>query len=285
VNNKSLSSAFLTAILIGGLVLASALRFGTVQASTGDSGIPKPSVPEFSLKVVAYPYDVAPTTTIDPYTGKNITTSYGYHEENKSIEVTIKNQPFVSTLDESGNYTSLYYNVQFKGHYGNEWSYAYSYYNASKSDCTVISIGFEHQTISFPVGGEIDFQVRALIGHQDKMKYDTGALLPDYMRYYDVFVGQTGDWSSTQTIKINENTADATPDTWSSPLPSATPQNTADFSAQSNTQNAVVFGLDWGQLVVLIALIITVIVLAIAVAYLYHKSANAKVETAAGASR
>jgi hypothetical protein len=39
VDKKSLLSAFLTAILIGGLVLASAMRFGTVQASTEVIGI------------------------------------------------------------------------------------------------------------------------------------------------------------------------------------------------------------------------------------------------------
>ena len=68
MNKKSLLSAFLTAILIGGLVLASAMRFGTFQASsfTVDS-ISKPSVPEFSVRIVAYPYDVPDktTTTID----------------------------------------------------------------------------------------------------------------------------------------------------------------------------------------------------------------------------
>lgn len=98
-----------------------------------------PSVPEFSLKVVAHPFDVAPTTTIDPYTGESITTNYGYHDENKSIEVTIKNQPFTSTLDASGNYTSLYYNVRYKGHYTNEWT-LYGFHNVSNSDYTVISI-------------------------------------------------------------------------------------------------------------------------------------------------
>jgi hypothetical protein len=39
VNKQSLLSVFFTAILIGGLVLASALRFGTVQASTEVTGI------------------------------------------------------------------------------------------------------------------------------------------------------------------------------------------------------------------------------------------------------
>lgn len=39
MNDKSLSSAFLTAILIGGLILASVMRFSTVQAATEVTGI------------------------------------------------------------------------------------------------------------------------------------------------------------------------------------------------------------------------------------------------------
>ena len=39
MNKKALLSVFFTAILIGGLVLASAMRFGTVYASTDVSGI------------------------------------------------------------------------------------------------------------------------------------------------------------------------------------------------------------------------------------------------------
>ena len=52
MDKKSPLSAFLTVILIGGLALANAMRFGTVQASTGFSGIPKPSIPEFTLQYV-----------------------------------------------------------------------------------------------------------------------------------------------------------------------------------------------------------------------------------------
>jgi hypothetical protein len=241
VNKKSLLSAFLTALLICGLILVSA-RFGTVQASTGDSDIPKPSVPEFSLKVVAYPYDVAPTITIDPYTGKNITTSYGYREENKSIEVTIKNQPFTSTLDASGNYTSLYYDVRFKGHYSDDWYYADSAYNASNSDYTVIAISLRQIALVSPGerpisdGDQIDFKVRALIGYKITKAYDSIGLPPE-LRYYHEFIGQAGDWSNTQTITIGESqtptlspspspTATSSPATTPTPTPSQEPQQT-----------------------------------------------------------
>ena len=80
----------------------------------------QPSLPEFLVQYVNHPYDLAPTSTIDPYTGKTIIPSQGGHFDSFSIEVKIKNQAFVSTIDSSGNYTSLYYNLRFKGHYENE---------------------------------------------------------------------------------------------------------------------------------------------------------------------
>ena len=94
-----------------------------VVAAPARAAVPVPSVPEFTLKLASYPYDVAPTTYTDPYTGKTTITNYGYHSENISVVLTIKNQPFISTLDASGNYTSLYYNVRFKGHFVDDWKY------------------------------------------------------------------------------------------------------------------------------------------------------------------
>lgn len=57
--------------------------------------ISKPSVPEIlDISFSAHSYDVPPVTSIDPYTGKNITTQAGHRVENKTIDFTVKNQPF-----------------------------------------------------------------------------------------------------------------------------------------------------------------------------------------------
>ncbi len=237
MNKKSLSSAFLTAILIGGLVLVITLRFGIVQASTDYSDIPKPSVPEFTVKYEAHSYYIPPTYGIDPYTGENVTTQAGYHVENKSIVFTIKNQPFTSYKDASGNYTSLYYNVRFKGHYEDKWSYfpydpadgyatgSYSdTYNASDSDYTIILVRMKVVTTGrmrltgIPAGGQVDFQMQALIGHLDKIYTgSTGfAWFGDEMDHYYVFTGETSDWSDTQTLTIGESQT-------STPSPETTP--------------------------------------------------------------
>ena len=198
---------------------------GIVSAQT----IPKPSVPEFSLKVVAYPYDVAPTTTIDPYTGKAITTNDGYHEENRSIEITIKNQPFTSSLDKSGNYSNLYYNIRFKGSYEDLWKYypvdlSNSNYssasvpiNASKSMYTIINLGLStYQLNNVPVGSKIDVQVEALIGYVKQVNF---FFMGSDGHYYTFSDFEESGWSTTQTLTIGESSNTINPTSSPEPTP------------------------------------------------------------------
>jgi hypothetical protein len=218
VYKKSPLSAFLAAILIGGLVLAIAMRFGTVHASTDVSGIPKPSVPEFTLKFVIDSRDVAPTTTIDPYTGKNITHP-GYVLYYRTIEITVKNQPFSPYTDANGNYINVYYNVSFKGHYEDTWShYPDSTYvdlfNASASEYTVISMSLGNYP-SIRDGSQLDFRLEALIGHYNYNRSPAGT---NYVTGFSVY--ETSGWSSTQTITLGESQTPI-------PSPATTPTPTA----------------------------------------------------------
>jgi hypothetical protein len=205
--------------------------------------IPKPSVPEFTVKYVDYSYDVPPTYGIDQYSGKSVITQAGYHVDNRTMVFTIKNHPFNSYNDSSGNYITLYYNFRFKGHYGDQWSYCpfyvfhnlktnqlqvqtthsygpysggfFTYYSASNSDYTVIPIsfytltGFDSGTQSIPSGSPVDFQVQAQIGHIDDMP--SGLMAGDYYS----FTGESSDWSSTQTITV----ANGATSTSTSPTP------------------------------------------------------------------
>jgi len=84
--------------------------------------IPTPSAPTFTVQYVVYTSYVAPTYTINPYTGKNETQSSGGQVNNETMEFTIKNQPFTPYTDSNGNYIALYYNFEYKGHFGNEWT-------------------------------------------------------------------------------------------------------------------------------------------------------------------
>ncbi len=281
VNKKLLLSSFLTVILIGGLILASAVRFGAVQASTGASGISKPSVPEFTLKYIDLSYDVPPTYGIDQFTGKSVITQEGYHVDNQSVAFKIKNQPFTSYNDSSGNNISLYYNFRFKGHFGNELRY-YPFSDsgqgtrrysammyvlidqspklpASNSEYTnlALSLPFLFGVQNPSVGSQVDFQVQALIGHID---YEGDG---EYS-----FTGQTSDWSNTQTLTIGGSASTATPNplpSQSTPTPneSASPsQNPTATSESSDTKSGVLFALSWEQAALAASCVLVVVFVA-----------------------
>lgn len=192
---KPLTRLFLLIILICGLFLH----------VSDVSGVTKPSVPEFTVKLVACPYDVPSTTTtkIDPYTGKEtVITTPGYRVENRSIEVAIKNQPFTPYTDADGKEINLYYNVRVKGHFGEDWEELYPLYKASSnhpvqssSEYTVLSL-----SANYPDGAQVDFQVEAILGYY----YDAMAGRPTVPLYVLASADSSG-WSSTQTLTIDWN--------------------------------------------------------------------------------
>jgi hypothetical protein len=253
--NKSFLSAFLTVILISGLVLVGAVGFVAAQASDFSS-IPAPSVPEFTVTIVDSSYNVSTTYSTDPYTGKT-TPIEGYHVERRTIEVKIKNQPFSSFwLQESpqaANWTvNFYYNVRYKGHFEDVWHDLYLASDGyplqdSGSDYTVLSYeggyspteGISLQTgaisTTLPAGGMVDFQVEAMIGyvHRDE---SISAWAPWVLK------GQRSGWSETQTITIPGSSSPSSPATTPMPTPTQTPVPTpipvpgqSAFSVESNS--------------------------------------------------
>ena len=91
--------------------------------------VSKPPVPEFTLKYVDTSYDVPQTSSIDPYT-RNETIKAGYHV-NKSLELTIKNQPAYD----------LFYNVRYKGHFEDNWTEVFSYQHSFPESPLRLKIG------------------------------------------------------------------------------------------------------------------------------------------------
>lgn len=187
-----------TLLLIIVLAMSSLIVVKAVPAS---ASIPKPSIPEFTVELVAHPYDVPPTYEIDPYTGESIMPQDGYHVENRSIEITIRNQPFTKYKLDNGQYADFFYNISYKGHYEKDWKY-YSYdqntnwfSRQSDSEYTVISFN------KIPTEGLMDFRVQAQIG------YYTEYQIP--FTVYN-FTGETSGWSSTQTLTISESQAAST---------------------------------------------------------------------------
>jgi hypothetical protein len=169
--------------------------------------IPKPSTPEFTISLADHSYDVPPvtTSTINPYNNKTeTTTTSGYHIQNITIDVTIKNQAFPPVIN--GNSTQLYYDIQIKGHYGEEWTDVYHYMYSGKvlpvqssSQYTVISLPANYQPED-----EVDIQVRAILGYTvDYPPVAHSPIIGQYT-YSSKFFNSASNWSTTQTIKIGE---------------------------------------------------------------------------------
>jgi len=199
--HKPLLATFLTAIMVLGFSSSSIMRFGVVHA--------KPTVPDFTVNIVSHPYYESPIYEIDPYTGENVTIQSGYHVENKSIEITIINQPFAPYNDTEGNLVNLFYNVRFKGHFGEEWDWEELYpykpvrngisgtYHQnppqSSSEYTVISFPVE-----YPDGALVDFQVQKLEGFYTIWSPFPGTNIKTWK-----FTGELSDFSEIQTLTIS----------------------------------------------------------------------------------
>jgi hypothetical protein len=187
---KSISLILILIITISSLSL---MMIKLVNAQTS-----KPSVPEFTLKLVDYSSDT------------------------RAIELTIKNQPFVSYKD-NGQIISLYYNVHFKLHDSDSWIAMYYcgdvFPTPSSSDYTKLdyplqltsagdssyyllvyreNTGYYNIMSSISFNGQIDFRVQAMEGVLTSTS----------------FTGQTSDWN-IQTITI--------PGASTSPNPTSTP--------------------------------------------------------------
>ena len=158
-------------------MLLASLSVFTVAPATAQAGF-KPSVPQFTVKLVDNSYDVPPSTTTvtDPYTGKeSIVNDPGHHVSDRTIDVSIKNQSFISYEKENA-YTppTLYYKIQFKGHFEENWV-TFPWLNSdvtviqSDSEYTVVSsqsgiTGITHMINRLEAGSQLDFRVQAVIG-------------------------------------------------------------------------------------------------------------------------
>jgi hypothetical protein len=175
----------------------------------------KPSAPEFTVKYVDHSTDTPPTYTTDPYTGKTVQNGGGHHE-NKTIDLTIKNQPFASSFN--GTTYELYYAVRVKGHFSSDWETQViagqlpgsfrtleNCVIQSDSQYTVISL-WQQLYDAYPAGSQIDYRVQAILGHNGSVFVVDHALylpFPENGHYEAGFViDLTSDWSSTQTVTI-----------------------------------------------------------------------------------
>jgi len=300
--NKKIVFALVLIVAISTLSIIT-VKPVSAQTSTSSSGVPKPFVPIFSLKYVNSSYSIS-TTSTNPYTGANVVKTNTYI--NNTIEVVIENQPFDATQSvapqngapQNGNitnltYLSLYYIVQEKGHFANQWNVG-SPVLASNSEYTTVNFGFTGENGSLgetliapvPNGGQVDFQVEAVIGWYGNIFQDENGMIYDTPQFNNV---TSSGWSNTLTITIPSGAASASISSTSSyPTLSPTAVSTANSTLTSTNptatpQNPTVgvqdktgAGFNWTQIALLIALavIVALVVIVVAMTFRHRKTAN-----------
>lgn len=212
--------------------------------------ITKPSVPEFTLKYLDYSYDIPAEYGIDQFTGQTIVTKSGQHFDNRTVEISIKNQSFNNFTDpSSGKAIDLFYNVRYKGTFTESWAEMYGGKGKMvmyDMDSQIAQYGYPKQTygaqytiVSFslsniPNNVQIEFQVQALEGYTDRIVQD-GRILFSIVDYE--FTGQTSGYSNTQTITIGAVT-NYTPNPTPVPqYPAATPNQPAQTNSTINSSD------------------------------------------------
>jgi hypothetical protein len=185
------------------LILLLAISFGSlIVKPTSAQSIPMPSVPEFSFAEVAHPFDVPTIYYKDPSTGENITYP-GYHSENKTTLLMIRNQPYTHQLS-NGTQVNLYYQVRLKYHYEENWHFQFfdpfDYPMQSNEEYTLVPLRLYSLNIyTIEKGTKWDVEVQALIGRIEFFKGQEGG----FGDYY-AFSGVSGNWSKPQTLTVGQ---------------------------------------------------------------------------------
>jgi hypothetical protein len=240
-----------------------------IAVAHAQTTISKPSVPEFSLEFISQTINVAPSFSINPYTGENVTYP-GYQTQNNTIQIKIQNQLFIPII---GNET-LYYNARVKGHFEDEWTEIYRY--ESTSPGTIVSSGtlppqsktqftmLSYPAMGYPEYSQLDFQVEALIGiYTTSEPASHDPFVPPFTTFGIIAGGESG-WSKTQTITIPEPSP--SPVTIPSPSPSPTQEPTTE-PTQSPIQSSEPSPPTINPYIILIPVLIAVVAVIAALVY------------------
>jgi hypothetical protein len=262
--SKLATLLFITVLAVSSLIVVSSVFAQSVT---------KPSIPEFTAEYVDNSYDIAPTYTTDPYTNNTVIQSYGDHVDNRSVVVTIKNVPFTPFNDTNGNTINMFYNVRYKGSFGQDWTRVYDgqrmVYNYDNPDnkygYKIQDYGSQNTVVlitSPPSQGQMDIQVEALQGYTNR----TGEGHIFFAVVWYAFYGEESGWSDTKTITLGEtSTSTPTPSTPTpstpTPSPSQSPAPSASPTVPPEPTTNTIFLPQEALYAIAIAAIIIIIVL------------------------
>ncbi len=190
--------------------------------------IPIPTIPEFTVQLVDRSYIVPASTTIDPYTGQNVTNP-SYYAENRTAEIAIKNQLFTPYYENSTGAQwkiTLMYQIRTKGHFAKNWTNLYFVEDgllpASNSEYTTVSYSLGEGSIwgNLQTNAQVDFQLEAMIGYISRV-YNPNATIQIEM-YPWQFTGQTSGWSNIQTINLVDGSVSISSSPTATPTPTLT---------------------------------------------------------------
>lgn len=191
--SRSLALLLLTVLVLPSVVM---VGYGFAQS------IPKPSVPEFTVKFVDF-YNVPPIYEVDPETGDTVITQEGFRSDMYHVVITIKNQPFTPYTDTDGNLIRMSYDVYFK-YDDRYWSWLELLFS-SDSEYTIKGFICGKQAgapelRNLRPGDKLYFKVQAYIG------YVAIGYNPELSPFYANFIGEKSDWSEIQTLTIPDTT-------------------------------------------------------------------------------
>ncbi len=270
------------------ILILAAPNLTILQAAYGQTS--EPAVPEFTVKYVNLSYYVPPTYGVDQYTGNTIVTQDGYNIDNRSLQFTIKNQPFTPYTDSNGNQANLYYNFRIKGAYGTDWDYTPFALNGvttsryggmfggnsteSPADLGQSHSGYTTITIQIPgvyrvpAGAKLEVQAQAIVGSMEPSDYMMAG-------HVYVFAGQYSEWSNTQTVIVTDGESttqiqptQTTPTTNTTIPPISEPSSTSTPMPQAPNKNTNPTTV---PLATFVAVTATLSLIIIAMSLLYHR--------------
>ncbi|MDR2719978.1 MAG: hypothetical protein LBC03_04150 [Nitrososphaerota archaeon] len=224
----------------------SSLMSLTIAPATAQTGY-KPSVPQVIINFIDNSYEVpsSTTTVTDPFTDKDYTiTNPGYFVGDRSLEVTVKKQPFTPYTDADGHKHNLRYTVEFKKHLdGNQgWKNLTSSFQYEDQYTTItMQIGKYHfsgsgvDINSLPTGSQLDFRVKATVVYSIPY-YDPDHLAMHFTEY--IVVASSG-YSSVQTFTLTSGTHSSTPLQTTTLPPVSDGKNQPQTPDQTLPQNSI----------------------------------------------
>lgn len=292
------------------LVIIGILTVSTLILFKPALGLTKPSVPDFTVKYVDNSYDEPPIYGVDAYTGKTVLTQAGYHVQNKSVELIIKNQPYDSCRNENGSRVWLFYAVVTKGHFeqwiDSDWdgqtislktceSYPIGYVSSSDSEFAVITYGLDGDNgtdTAYKYRSSTHYNTPPYYGYYnrvlenvsdgDQVDFRVQAIIGYSTRINETFSGppiglEPGDsyhyyiFTGQSSDWSSTQTITIGENTRSTPAPTATSaHNPETNSDQSVSQSSVVFGFEW-EMTAIVVLAVLVVVSWVAIVVLWRK--------------